>query len=328
MPIPKTRPRSRYLVLLTLIFLLTTLLPARAVPAAPGEIGIIVNGQQLKLDTPPLLQDGYLLVPARPLAEALQAGVTWNEATNSAIITTAKTTIILEPGIKDVVQDGQRVILDIPVQRNTNGRILVPLRFLAEALGATVAWDAANLTVTITTPAPERVYSGAFPARVAFTAGNNLWLLDGSRAGARPVRVTRSGSVEILGWSPDGQWLAYLQRETPELWASKPYLWVVKADGSGAFQVDPRPVLEKAAWSPAANVLAYSTQGPGGGYAPDMNLKLATIEDSQAASNGAVAGQKRAGTGLCLGDRRPEPGHLPRAHGRTALAYRPHNLKG
>lgn len=53
---------------------------------------------------------------------------------------------------------------------------------------------------------------------------------------------------------------------------------MVRADGSGAIQVDPRPVLEKVAWSPKANILAYSTQGPGGGYGPDMNLKMAAIE--------------------------------------------------
>jgi len=281
-----SRPRPRSLILLTLFFLLAAMFPAGAAPSGPGEISIIINGLPLQLDTPPLLQEGRLLVPVRPVAEALQARVAWNEATGSVLIKTEQTRIILEPGIKEAVHDGKRVALDVFVQRSSNGRIMVPLRFLAEALGAAVVWDEQDLTATLTTPplpVPERVNtSGVFPARVAFTTNNNLYILDGSRAGNKPVRVSGEGTVEILGWSPDGRWLAYLQRERPEERAAKPYLWVVKADGSGAFQVDAKPVLERAAWSPTAGVLAYSTQGPGGGYAPDLNLKLAAIASGQA----------------------------------------------
>ncbi|MDN5362282.1 MAG: hypothetical protein PWP70_1329, partial [Moorella sp. (in: firmicutes)] len=285
MPALKARPQSRSLVLLTLFFLLAAIFPTGAALASPGDISIIVNGQQLNLDTPPLLQDGRLLAPVRPVAEALLARVTWSEESSTVLITTLKTTLVLKVDSKEVSKNGEKLSLDGPVQVS-NGRIMVPLRFLAEALGATVAWDEQNLTATITTPplpVPERVAnSGVFPARVAFTSNNNLWLLDGSQAGSKPVQVTKEGAVEILGWSPDGQWLAYLQRETPQEWAGKPYLWVVKADGSGAFQVDAQPVLARAAWSPMADVLAYSTQGPGGGYAPDMNLKLATIAGGRA----------------------------------------------
>ncbi|MGI9860457.1 copper amine oxidase N-terminal domain-containing protein [Moorella naiadis] len=152
MPALHIRPQSRSLILLTLFFLLAAIFPAGVVLAGPGDISIVINGQPLNLDAPPLLQGGRLLAPVRPLAAALQARVTWNEATNSVIITTAKTTIVLEPGTKKAVQDGKRVSLDVPVQHGSNDRIMVPLRFLAESLGAAVAWDAQNLTATITTP--------------------------------------------------------------------------------------------------------------------------------------------------------------------------------
>ncbi|QGP91306.1 hypothetical protein MGLY_06370 [Neomoorella glycerini] len=278
------KARSRPLILFVLFFLLAAMYPAATVLAGPATITITVDGRPLNLETPPLLQDGHLLVPVRPVSEALQARVTWNEENRAVVIITPQVTINMKVDSKEVFKNGEHLSLDVAV-RVSHDRAMVPLRFLAEALGARVVWDAQNQTVTITTPqvpVPERVYSGAFPARVAFSANNNLWLLDGSRAGAGPVQVTKKGSVEILGWSPDGQWLAYLQRETPDLWAGKPYLWVVKAGGSGAFQVDPRPVLGQPAWSPQENTLVYSTQGPGGGYAPDMNLKLAAIEDGQA----------------------------------------------
>ncbi|CEP69098.1 Six-bladed beta-propeller, TolB-like [Moorella glycerini] len=271
------------LVLLALFFLLAGLIPATALAETEG-IAIFVDGQELNLEEPAVIQDGYLLAPVRNLAAALQARVAWSDESRTVLITTPETTIVLKVGSKEALKNGEKLSLPVPVQI-INDRSIAPLRFLAGALGAAVAWDEQNLTATITTPpapVPERAYSGAFPARVAFTANGILYLLDGSRAGAKPVRVTKEGTVvTILGWSPDGQWLAYLQREKQEEWAAKPYLWVVKADGSGAFQVDPRPVLGQPAWSPCENTLAYSTGGPGGGYAPDMNLKLATIKDGR-----------------------------------------------
>jgi hypothetical protein len=269
------------LALLALFFLLAGFFPAA--PAGAADVTIFVDGRELNLEEPAVIQDGYVLAPVRALAQALRAQVAWKEANREVIITGPQTTIRMVAGSKEVFKNDIKYTLAVPVQIR-NGRVLAPVRFLAESLGAGVSWNSLTLTVAITTPlpaVPERVYAAPFPARVAFTANNDLWLLDGSQAGAGPVQVTKDGAVQILGWSPDGQWLAYLQREKQEEWAAKPYLWVVKADGSGAFQVDPRPVLGQPAWSPCENTLAYSTGGPGGGYAPDMNLKLATIKDGR-----------------------------------------------
>ncbi|MDK2817240.1 MAG: hypothetical protein PWR22_1869 [Moorella sp. (in: firmicutes)] len=269
------------LALLALFFLLAGFFPAA--PAGAADVTIFVDGRELNLEEPAVIQDGCVLAPVRALAQALRAQVAWKEANREVIITGPQTTIRMVAGSKEVFKNDIKYTLAVPVQIR-NGRVLAPVRFLAESLGAGVSWNSLTLTVAITTPlpaVPERVYAAPFPARVAFTANNDLWLLDGSQAGAGPVQVTKDGAVQILGWSPDGQWLAYLQREKQEEWAAKPYLWVVKADGSGAFQVDPRPVLGQPAWSPCENTLAYSTGGPGGGYAPDMNLKLATIKDGR-----------------------------------------------
>ncbi|MDK2895750.1 MAG: hypothetical protein PWQ98_1877 [Moorella sp. (in: firmicutes)] len=269
------------LALLALFFLLAGFFPAA--PAGAADVTIFVDDRELNLEEPAVIQDGCVLAPVRALAQALRAQVAWKEANREVIITGPQTTIRMVAGSKEVFKNDIKYTLAVPVQIR-NGRVLAPVRFLAESLGAGVSWNSLTLTVAITTPlpaVPERVYAAPFPARVAFTANNDLWLLDGSQAGAGPVQVTKDGAVQILGWSPDGQWLAYLQREKQEEWAAKPYLWVVKADGSGAFQVDPRPVLGQPAWSPCENTLAYSTGGPGGGYAPDMNLKLATIKDGR-----------------------------------------------
>jgi len=52
-----------------------------------------------------------------------------------------------------LIINGQEIQCDVPPQ-NINGRVLVPAMFVAESLGASVAWDAANNAVVITSVTP------------------------------------------------------------------------------------------------------------------------------------------------------------------------------
>lgn len=67
------------------------------------------------------------------------------------IMATATFALAANP-IKLVV-NGQEIQCDVPPQ-NINGRVLVPARFVAESLGASVTWDAANNAVVITSVTP------------------------------------------------------------------------------------------------------------------------------------------------------------------------------
>jgi len=278
-------------VIISGFVLIIGLLPGVAL-AGSKTVTVTVDGRELALPEPAGVQDGVVVAPVRAVAEALGAQVTWIGATGEVLITAPQTTVKLTVGSREVSRDWEKTSLPVPV-RVRRGGVVAPVRFVAEALGAMVSWDHSTRTLAITSQSsgiPERVYASAFPARVAFTANRRLWLLDGAQAGAQPVQVTAEGEVQLVGWSPDGEWLAYLYRDAAEDWAAKPYLWVVRADGRGAYQVDPRPVLEKAAWSPQANLLAYSTQGPEGGYAPDGNLKIATVEPGGAKTAALIPG--------------------------------------
>lgn len=48
-----------------------------------------------------------------------------------------------------LIVNGQEINCDVPPQ-NINGRVLVPARYVAEALGASVEWDSVNNAVVIT----------------------------------------------------------------------------------------------------------------------------------------------------------------------------------
>ena len=272
----------------TLLFLLLAVLALPVTPAFAGrdEITLTVDGVKLNPDLPPVVQNDRVLAPVRCLAAALQAQVSWDPATASVTVVKGHKTIVMSADSQKIYENGEQIFVGVP-PRIIQGRFFVPVSAIVSTLDADFEWNGKTRTVTITTPlpppVPERVSQSPFPALVAFTNAGCLWILDGSRTGAAPGQVTREGRAEILGWSPDGQWLAWLQKAEEDEFSAKPYLWTVRADGTGSFQVDPRPVLGTPAWSPVTNALAYSTTGPGGGYAPDGNLKIATMENGRAA---------------------------------------------
>ena len=50
-----------------------------AIAFAGSPIKLIVNGNQLHTDVPPQIINGRTMIPARPLAEALDANVDWDQ---------------------------------------------------------------------------------------------------------------------------------------------------------------------------------------------------------------------------------------------------------
>lgn len=118
--------------------------------AAPTTgISVVVNGVTLLPEADPLIQNGYTLVPLRAIAEALGATVGWDEATRTVTIALAGTTLALIPGEGTFTKNGVTQTLSTPAIIQ-DGTTLIPLRDVAEALGANVAWDEATRTVTLT----------------------------------------------------------------------------------------------------------------------------------------------------------------------------------
>lgn len=105
--------------------------------------------------------------------------------------------------------------------------------------------------------APKRVGMLTVPARIAFTNHQHLWIVDEEDKHAKPVQVTDKGFVEIIGWSPDGKWLLYVKHAGHDNYSTPGYLWVVKADGTKATQVDQHPIIGNPQWSPVSRQVAY-----------------------------------------------------------------------
>jgi len=114
------------------------------------SVRLCINKRIMSPTVPPRLVNGRVLVPIRLISEELGATVVWNSETNVITITKDETTITMNIDSPYPLVDGQRVLLEQPPIMVME-RVLVPLRFIAEAFGAIVQWDGSDWVVTIST---------------------------------------------------------------------------------------------------------------------------------------------------------------------------------
>ncbi len=115
--------------------------------ASPKELSIVINGQTLDNDPPPVTVDGRVLIPLRKVFNALGAEVEYKDKIISA--RRGELTVVLSPNEKAAKIAGQDVELDVPPML-LDGVTYVPLRFVAQALGDEVAYDGPNKTIKVT----------------------------------------------------------------------------------------------------------------------------------------------------------------------------------
>ncbi|HKW45665.1 MAG TPA: stalk domain-containing protein [Candidatus Eremiobacteraceae bacterium] len=104
---------------------------------------ITVNGHTIDSDVSPFVEQHRVLVPIRAVFTALGAYVEFDPHTKTVIVAQPRSTIELRVFSQRADVNGNTVWLDEPAVVH-RGRTLVPLRFIAEASGADVAFDAAR----------------------------------------------------------------------------------------------------------------------------------------------------------------------------------------
>lgn len=114
--------------------------------AAQQTVAVVVNGQAMSFDQPPIIQAGRVFVPLRSIFQQLGASVVY---ANGQINATGRgRTVALTIGSTQATVSGQPVTLDV-APFVVGSRTLVPLRFVAQSLGANVNWNDSDSTVTI-----------------------------------------------------------------------------------------------------------------------------------------------------------------------------------
>lgn len=103
-------------------------------------ITVKVDGNQINFDVKPVIEKGRTMVPLRGIFEALGATLQWDGSTQTIKAQKGEKEVILSIGDTEASVNGSTIILDTP-PKIVNGRTLVPLRFVSEALGANVTWN-------------------------------------------------------------------------------------------------------------------------------------------------------------------------------------------
>ncbi|MDF2628354.1 MAG: copper amine oxidase domain protein, partial [Symbiobacteriaceae bacterium] len=140
--------RKMMALLLSVVFLWILTAPVQAAPVPAPPVRVYLDGTEVHFDVDPVLENGRTLVPIRALSEALGFTVTWDETENLVSLTRDGTTIVLWIDSTKVLVDSKESHLEVPT-RIVNGRTMVPLRFISEALGSHIAWDNEQFAASI-----------------------------------------------------------------------------------------------------------------------------------------------------------------------------------
>ncbi|MGE8034081.1 hypothetical protein B1B04_20445 [Lysinibacillus sp. KCTC 33748] len=103
-------------------------------------IEVVANGEFIKMDVHPLMDNNHLFVPIRVLS-SLGLSYSYNPKTEVATVQNKDGDYLkINTNSKTAYKNGKAIQMDIPAQ-NSNGHILVPIRFVSESLGYNVQFE-------------------------------------------------------------------------------------------------------------------------------------------------------------------------------------------
>jgi len=275
--------RRSYLlnVLVSIVLVVGLLVPSAATALSSttiklwiGNASMSVNGVQQPIDTQgtkPVIVAGRTLVPIRAVIEAFGGSAAWESSTRKATVTLGKDSLDLWIGKSQASLNGTALAIDsanpavVPVI--TNGRTMLPLRFVAESLGIDVQYDATTKMITLT-------YTiGTIPGGLA--TPDLVSPVPGTAA------ATLSTLTPTLSWTAVPDATKYEVRIWVASATTPPYLIdnVLAATGYTVPSGTLTPGVEYAWTVMAGNSLGWSAQltGPGSTYPPRFTTQITVL---------------------------------------------------
>ena len=154
--------KKRFMILVMVFVMAAAFMPKSFAIDLP--LRVVVNGEKVIFpDTQPYIDSqGRTMVPSRFVGEELGAEVSWDGTKNEASFEMGGDVLTLRVGSEEYTINGVAKQMDT-VAVNTDGRVIVPVRYVAEAFGAVVKWNDVIRTVYINlngepepTPTPKK----------------------------------------------------------------------------------------------------------------------------------------------------------------------------
>ena len=118
-----------------------------------GALNYMVGNTPGISDAAPFILNGRTYVAVRPITEALKGSVTWNEATQTVVMTTGNETLTIVIGSPVIKVTRGGVVTEYPCDAPAmikDGRTFLPFRCIGEAMGYTVNYYAETGAVMFT----------------------------------------------------------------------------------------------------------------------------------------------------------------------------------
>jgi hypothetical protein len=136
-----------------MLLFVAPLLFLTSLQALSMPITVKVDGKTVKFPhEKPHWENGRTLVPMRGVFEAIGAYVDWDPQQRLVTCRKNNEEVALRIGSKMAHKNGAEIMIDV-APKIMRGTTMVPLRFIAESLGAKVTFDGGNNIVEIDTGA-------------------------------------------------------------------------------------------------------------------------------------------------------------------------------
>lgn len=123
---------------------------AKTIRLTVGSKTADVDGKPVDMPAAPYIRLDRLLVPVRAVADALGCTVTWDATSGTATLTSEEGVLALTTHSPVLQVNGKPVEMDTAPEIVGSGTMMIPVRYIAEALHCKVTWDAPARTATIT----------------------------------------------------------------------------------------------------------------------------------------------------------------------------------
>lgn len=169
----KKYKKTAAILLLVLLWLIPVLNANASELTEQMFISVKINGQVIFTDTNPYIKQHRTFVPVRFVAEAFGMNVNWNQDEKKVIIEDESTLVELWLDRNLIAVNGKDIIMDVNTE-GKDGRILVPVRHFAEAMGFSVEWD--NMTYSVVLNKEEAIIPATVVYSRPYTDDDIVWL--------------------------------------------------------------------------------------------------------------------------------------------------------